>query len=504
MRGEILIEKAETGKPTLILKQPDGSLAVYSRHDPERDGLRFYQKQNRDHGKAHSGLLFFIGIGLGYHISPFAEDPGVERIVILEPDEALFQKVKNTEPVNSLISRDRVEIHVGKEIDLFLGDIESRYDYIFYRAFHVVRYQRLHQIYLDIYGSLERRLHTRLNSLLSDASTIGRFAVLWLNNYIRNIQKPGLVRSVSALFGRYSGTAVVLGAGPSLGNVLNHLKSDRSGLYLIATDAALKPLFRWDIRPDLVISMDPQQSLYYHVAGLPADDISSVPAVVHLLCSPHIFSLFREKYLYSTAHPLSQLPGVGQNQLFNYTAVSTLAFAVAVEMGFDSIVLAGFDFAFTGMRAYVWDSFFYDYCMHNSHRFKTPGTIEMESIHKRGATRLQHYGSELEALAEHAITNGKPCVYNWRSEGTKIRHTMSISTLPREGKPFTGALPDTAVLSLPSEAIPCGKELRPLLEETLAIRNRIYRHAPSREDAQGLAHQYMHKFCDIWTRGFKV
>ena len=504
MRGEILIENAETGKPTLILKQPDRSMVVYSRHDPERDGLRFYQKQNRDRGKAHSGLLFFIGIGLGYHILPFAEDPGVERVVILEPDEALFQKVKNIGSVNSLVSREGVEIHVGREIDRFLGDIGSRYDYIFHGAFHIVRYQRLHQIYLDIYSSLERRLHTQLDSLLSDASTIGRFAVLWLNNFMRNIQQPGLVRSVSSLFGRYSGTAVVLGAGPSLGNVLNDLRSDRSGQYLIATDAALKPLLRRGIRPDLVISMDPQHSLYYHVAGLQADDISSIPAVLHLLCSPHIFSLFREKYLYSTAHPLSQLPGVGHDQLFNYTAVSSLAFAVAAEMGFDSIVLAGLDFAFTGMRAYTWDSFFYDYCIYNSHRFKTPGTIEMESIHRRGLIRLQDYGAELEALLEEAITNGKPRVYNWRSEGIKIRHTRSISSFPREGNRFKGTLPDTAVLSLPSEATLCGKELRPILEEILAIRNRIYRHSPSREDAQGLAHQYMHKICDIWTRGFKV
>jgi len=504
MRGEIHIEKAKTGKPTLVFKQPDRSLAVYSRHDPEMDGLRFYQKQNRDHGKAQSGLVFFIGIGLGYHILPFTEDPKVERVVILEPDEALFQKVKHIDSVNSLVARDGVEIHVGKEINWFLDNIESRYDYIFHGAFHILRHQRLHQIYHDKYDALAKRLHKHINSLLSDAATIGRFAALWINNYIQNIQQPRAFRPVSALFGRYRGTAVLLGAGPSLDNALKYLKSERNGLYLITTDAALKPLLSQGIRPDLLISMDPQHSVFYHVNGLQADEISSIPAVLHLLCSPYIFSLFRERYLYSTRHPLSQLPGIGHDQLFNYTAVSSLAFEVAVEMGFDSIVLAGFDFAFTGMRAYAWNSFFYDYCMYTSHRFNTPGTIEIKSIHKRGVSRLQDYGAELETLIEHAVSSGKPHVYNLLSGGINIRHTRNISTLSEEMKPFKGTVSETAALSLPSGDALCNKELRHFLEETLAIRNRIFRHAPSREHAHGLACKSMHKICDKWTRGFKV
>ena len=504
MRRGIQIERAETGKPTLIINRSDKSVAVYSRHDPERDGLRFYQKQMRDHGGSHSGLFFFIGMGLGYHIIPFTADPGVERTVILEPDEDLFQRVKDIEPVRGLLSREGVEVHVGEEIVRFLDDMQGRYDYIFHGGFRIVRYPRLHQIYRDMYDPVEQRLHEGLNSLLNDASTIGRFAALWLNNFIRNIQHPGLIHPVSALFGRWSGTAVLLGAGPSLNNILDDLRSDKRGLYLVATDAALKPLIRRGIRPDLVISMDPQPALHYHVSGLPIDEVASIPAVVNLIGSPQVFSLFREKYLYSTRHPISQLLGAVDDELFNYTAVSSLGFRVAVEMGFDSIVLAGLDFACTGMHAYAWDSFFYDYCVHYGSRLRTPGSIEMEMIHRRGGAKLRDYGAELEALIDNTVKDGKPCVYNWRSGGSEICGTRRISSLPREGKAAVGTSCDAAVLSLPSEAALCGDDLRSLLEGTLAIRNRIYRHAPSRDNALSLAHQYMQKICDMQARGFKV
>jgi hypothetical protein len=497
MRRGIQIERAETGKPTLILNRSDKSVAVYSRHDPERDGLRFYQKQMHDHTGAHSGLFFFIGIGLGYHIIPFTANPDVERLVILEPDKGLFQRVKDIEPVRGLLSRGGVELHVGEEINRFLDDIQGRYDYIFHGGFRIVRYPRLHQLYCDMYDPVEQRLHDGLNSLLNDASTIGRFAALWLNNFIRNIRQPGLIHPVSALFGRWSGTAVLLGAGPSLNNVLDDLKSERNGLYLVATDAALKPLMRCGIRPDLVISMDPQPTLHYHVSGLPKDEVSSIPAVLSLIGSPQVFSLFREKYLYSTRHPISQLFGTGDDELFNYTAVSSLGFRVAVEMGFDSIILAGLDFAFTGMHTYAWDSFFSDYCVHYGSRLRTPGSIEIEMIHRRGGIKLRDYGAELEALIDSTVKDGKPCVYNWRSGGSKIRGTRRIFSLPREGKAAENTSRDNAVLPLPSKEALCGDELRWLIETTLAIRNRIYRHAPSRDNALSLAHQYMQKICNI-------
>ena len=504
MRERILIENTESGKPTLVLEHGGGSLAVYSRHDPERDGLRFYQKKNREQGKALSGLLFFIGVGLGYHILPFADSALVERIVVLEPDEALYQKVKHIDSVKRLVKREDVELHVGADIDVFLREVEGNYDYVYHDTFRVIRYQRLHQAYQDVYNALENRLHEQINSLLGDASTIGRFAALWINNYIRNRARPVAYRSVSALFGRYSGTVVVLGAGPSLDHVIADLGTDRSALYLIATDAALKPLLRHGIRPNLLISMDPQHTVYYHMAGLRSEDIRDIPAVLHLLCSHHIFSLFKEKYLYATRHPLSQVPDIGRDQLFNYTAVSSLACAVAVEMGFDSIVLAGFDFAFTGMRAYAWESFFYDYCVHNSFRLRTPDTVEMQSIRKRGVNRLQDYGVELEFLLEHVTGSGKPCVYNWKSGGKAIGHTHNISTLPGDLKRFKERLSHMDESMLPTGEAPDKEELSSFLLQTLELRERIYRHAADRKYARDNARQCLHKIRDIWTRGFKV
>jgi len=250
--------------------------------------------------------------------------------------------------------------------------------------------------------------------------------------------------------------------------------------------------------------MDPQHTVYYHMEGLRSQEIRDIPAVLHLLCSHHIFSLFKEKYLYATHHLLSQIPDFGCDRLFNYTAVSSLACAVAVEMGFDSIVLAGFDFAFTGMRAYAWESFFYDYCVHNSFRLRTPDTLEMQSILKKGGNRLQDYGVELELLLEHVTGSGKPYVYNWKSGGMTIGHTHNISALPGDLKPFKERLSHTDESMLPTGEAPEKEELLSFLMQTLALRERIYRHAADRKQARDNARRRMHKIRDIWTRDFKV
>jgi hypothetical protein len=501
MSGRIHIEAAENGKPTIVYKVAGKRITLYSRHDPEEDGRRFYEMKKGEYGKELSGLLFFIGLGLGYHILPFAEDPLVERIVILEPDGDVFREAKKTESVKSLLMRDDVDVHVGGDIDQFLHGIEHRYDFVFLDAFHIIRYPRLHRIHAEAYEVLERDLHGHVNSLLSDASTIGRFAALWINNYLKNICQPGTSLAVQTLFDRFSGTAVVLGAGPSLDNVLSDLASDHATMFLIATDAALKPLLRRGIRPSLVVSMDPGHSVFYHVNGLREDVVASIPAVLNLICSPHAFSRAGCRYLYETRHALSHIPGV---RLFNYTAVSTLACALAGEMGFDNLVLAGFDFAFTRMRAYACETFFYDYCIHTGHRLKPPHTVEMDSMFRRGAGRLHSYRSELEALLGKLRIKGNMRIYNWQSDGSHIRHTEHIAILPEELKSYRGRGKSLPAQQLSSPNSPCEATIRRFLENTLSLRYRIFKHEPNRQGAEAAAHGCMHKICDRTERGFKV
>ncbi len=490
----IRIETAKSGKPTLVLEREGRSLAIYSRHDPERDGRRFYNEYVSNGSRR--GLFFFIGIGLAYHIAPFAADLQVERLIILEPDEGLFRKVRNALPVKDVLSSEKVEVHVGKQVDLFFDVLRSQYEYLFHEGFRVLMYPRLRQMYRAVYGSIGLRLREGLNSLLSDTATIGRFARLWLNNFIKNMGQPGELYPVSSLFSTWRGTAVLIGAGPSLNNVLDDLAAQRGRIYLIATDAALKPLFRGGIRPDLLVTVDPQPLLHYHVRGLRIEQILTLPVVLNILSSPHLFPLFSKKYLYFTLHPISRLFGMGRELLLNYTAVSSLAFHVAVEMGFDAIVLAGFDFSCTDMRAYARGTYFYDYCVDHGSRFRTPDSIELEVMHRRGEQKLEDYRAELETLIDRTRQRGEVCVFNWRSDGSEIRGAERVTSLPSGGAVERDKPGEVTTLALPPIAGLCRGEIRALVEETLALRNRIYRHVTEREAAVEQAHMYMQRICE--------
>ena len=499
---KVLIEKGASGKPTLVVEKGRKRYPVYSRHDPERDGMRFHAR----YGAEGVELYLFIGLGLGYHITPFLHSPAVKRAVILEPDEGLLRKVEGCEGVRNLLTHAKVEFHSGTGVNRFIESLKGRYGFLFFSGYRVLAYPTLRQIFPGPYADVENRLNTALSLLTNDALTIGRFARLWMNNVFRNLAEPGAVHPISELFGRWNGTAVVAGAGPSLSATFTELAMARSRIYLIAADAALKPLVRHGIRPDLVVSCDPQPSEYYHISGLRGDKVRDIPAVLNPLGYPELFRLFETRYLYFTLHPTTEflLPLIRNDTglIINYTSVSALAFHLAVAMGFETICLAGLDFTYTGMHAYAWDTFFYDYCVLFGSRFRTPYSVEADVLKRQGEKKLGDYRSELEILVDDPAREREVRVLNLSCDGYDIRGAERIAAIPDAGNPVEAAGVKEGLSLAPALASLCTTEHLSAVTETLALRNRLYRHAPSRDLALQQAEKWISKKCARFGKRF--
>jgi hypothetical protein len=154
--------------------------------------------------------------------------------------------------------------------------------------------------------------------------------------------------------------AFITGAGPSLESQISELRKIRDSGFLIASDTSLPALLGYDIRPDLVISIDCQLVSYHHfLQGLP----EQVPLLLDLASPPVLTRLSRRSAFFTSNHPLSLYLGSHWRPLpYIDTSggnVSHAAVSLAQFLGAREIYLLGVDFSYPEGKAYCRGTYLY-------------------------------------------------------------------------------------------------------------------------------------------------
>ncbi|MBA7672300.1 hypothetical protein ES703_80475 [subsurface metagenome] len=498
----ISIENTELGQKNLFIEKEGKLQPVYSRYSPERDGTRFYQ----EHYERGCDFYVFIGLGLGYQIEPFVKKPEVKKLIVLEPFEGLFTKVKKFKNIIRIAENKKVEIYSGKNVQQFIQNIKSHYDYLFYNKTKVLSYPPLKRIFEYRYRNLEQDIENELDVLVNDGLTIAKFAGVWLRNFFNNIKKVGGINLVSSLYDSWKGTALITGAGPSLDRTIKHLKRKRDEFFLISTDASVKPLFRNGIRPDLICNIDPQPFVYSHFEGLNKNDLRDVPAVLSFLSFPPVFDIFQNRYVFFTLHPTTNFfprDFLNEEVIINSQSVGSCALKIAAQMGFETIILAGFDFSYPGMRLYAKNTFFHDYGLIKNRKFFTFETMEIDILRKssgkmkgiscnqlRTSSNLINYLSEIETIIRESEENHSVKILLW-SQGAQIKGAEPIENISsREG--FRRVREKAIHMPVSMKNI-ADKAAVHILTTTLALRNRIYKNMTDPGLAFEKAQEYLLK-----------
>ena len=135
-------------------------------------------------------------------------------------------------------------------------------------------------------------------------------------------------------------TAVVLGAGPSLDESMDWVIANRDSVFLIAVSRLCGKLQGLDLRPDVVIAVDPYSNLYdLSKEGLLWED---VPLVHSYHVSPELLHQWRGPCLYlGDLHPWHVSGETGTNIGSHGPTVSHSAAWLAHCWGFERILLCG-------------------------------------------------------------------------------------------------------------------------------------------------------------------
>jgi hypothetical protein len=499
---KVILENTRSGEKTLVIENQGRRYSIYSQYEPIHDGVRFFERFFRKGDDCY----LFIGLGLGYQIAPFLAQPTVKKIIVVEPSHEVWESVKAVPMVREIAESEKVELYSGSEGELFISALKGRYDFLLYNRIKVLAYQPLIRAFEPLYAELEQRIKNEIDELIGDGLTIAGFASRWLKNFTKNIKTGCRIMLASSLFDSWSGSAVVVGAGPSLDEALDEIEGKKEHVFIISTDAALKPVLARGIRPDLICSMDPQPCIVSHFEGVPKDVLLNVPSVLSALSPPQVFSLFRRRYLFFTRHPTTALvldDRFRGSAIMNFGSVGSLAAAMAVRMGFSRVYLAGFDFSFPGMRVYAKNSFFYDYLLRETNRFSPFVTSEIQRIHGRGkrwksagsrilytSTNLLSYLDEMERLIHQSECGKRAEFYVLRGE-TFIRGAGKTNSLFKDTN-CKKICEKKEVITI-SRALPReGEALEPLIH-TLALRLRFYRGMQDPERAWGEARALFEK-----------
>jgi hypothetical protein len=173
-------------------------------------------------------------------------------------------------------------------------------------------------------------------------------------NVIRNlaglVDMPGASLLAEQITG---GTALVLGAGPSLDRILPYLEYGKKKAILIAVDTVVSTLNGAGIEPDLIVTSDPFPENRVHLRH--QSHLGS-PVLLHPAMDPEFVKEFTGKsLLYALENPLADFLLEGEPDvpfLSSWGSVSIVAVDLAIKLGCEKILLGGLDLAFTDGRSY--------------------------------------------------------------------------------------------------------------------------------------------------------
>jgi hypothetical protein len=357
VRGELT-----NGVSGVSLRSESGEwVRLHSRVDPIGEAAAWLDPES----DPAPSCVVVVGLALGYVLEAIERLGWPTRVIALEPEPALVGAWLARRDWRDWVGSGRLTLLVGPGytgIEQAMSRVPL--DVEVPLLLHPVL-RRLAATAVDGAKELVERL---LAGARANREARRQFAGPYLLNTLRNLPRIANEGDVAMLSGAFQRTpAIILGAGPTLDDILPRLHEAKKHTVLIAADTALRPMLIEGLSPHLVVSLDPQPFNARHLTALPS--VPDTWLVGEGSLDPTAFSWFAGRtfvFNVSDHHPWPWLAeaGVRRGRLRAWGSVMTSAFDLALELGCGPILFAGTDLAYTDGRSYgtgtVYDTFWDD------------------------------------------------------------------------------------------------------------------------------------------------
>jgi len=176
-------------------------------------------------------------------------------------------------------------------------------------------------------------------------------------NIAKNLALFSGDKDVSELFNTVTGTIFIAAAGPTLDENISYLfnsKKSSNPCFIIALDAALKPLAKNNIVPDVVVSVDERS---HQILPKNINDFFSKTSLVYfpIISANNINSWRGPRYCsYSTGSVYKNAEKhFPKTKLESFGSVIHVATDLAIKMGAKEVIFLGADFGFPDGETYA-------------------------------------------------------------------------------------------------------------------------------------------------------
>ena len=325
-------------EPFLTNQHGDRYLYSVNHNTLNNEGARIIHAERFDPLLTRKDKLYFVvGTDSGTLLS-YLQDHRPEsgtQFVFIEPPELKKRLIEED------LIPDRGWLRV-----ITLDELEQLYDeinltsYLYIDSVILVKSLAAEYGFLARYHEIFFQLQEQIYQTLWDVqATLGNQP--FINRQLENIA-DNLISSICLKNQFQHRTAVLLAGGPSLDEILPWVKDNRERLAVLAVSRISRRLLEVDLVPDMVFSIDPHQLSF---------DISremlrfwQETVFIHVNhVNPKLLSQWRGRSLFvgdrvpwPSELNVTTMPSAGPT-------VSNFALAVATDMGFDRIILAGVD-----------------------------------------------------------------------------------------------------------------------------------------------------------------
>ena len=272
------------------------------------------------------------------------------RLTVIELDEiyalvapAYRGLLNDDEPDKAGVSKPLITLH---KLSTWQDDIFDGSDHAWIRGgtVRILESNASSADYSRLYASMHRAISKATEHRVTEVSTsLNReiFSKMQFRNAVDSIEPL----KVNLAIGQGK-TAIVLGGGPSLDLHLDWIKQHRDKIFILAVSRIANKLLKEELKPDLVVSVDPQD-ISYEVSKQ-----SVLWTDVPLVYNYHVSAKLLQQWQGPAFYMGRRLPWHGNKQLIDCVpasgpTVSHAAVIIASHLGFSQVLMTGVDLCFS-------------------------------------------------------------------------------------------------------------------------------------------------------------
>jgi len=372
--SNVVLEKTKDNHYTVKIKDSSREVYIHSKYSPIKEAERFVQNLKDYNIKT---VFIVYGMGLGYHILELIKYLHKENpLIIIEPNEGVLSKAFSIYDWTSLMRRDKTYIFSGtdaNELKLVLGEFIdiSNVDNL-----KLLNFSQYHKVYSSFYEKVVEEIKHYVSLFKISKNTREHFWEQFNKNFFNNLYSIFYQRSINDLKNQFKNVpAFIVSAGPSLDKNIKELQNVKDKGIIFSGGRTLPTLFKYNITPHFVVSMDPGIAAYHVLKEYADHNLPLITTVVSndTVISEHqgdVFYISNSEYKglirYFTQRDMDVLP-LG-------ASVANASLAIAVYLGCNPIIFIGQDLAYTDGKYHA------DSCNDTTESDTVDDMIEVEGI----------------------------------------------------------------------------------------------------------------------------